>query len=321
MPSQTRSPSASSGSFSGSPFSAGGQNWTNPSAVYASDDSRAYGVVQGAPSKYTKGLIARNFGFSIPTGSVINGIEVVIERQGDENYIRDQHVVIMTGSSSVGGARTSTDYWPVGTDESKTYGGNSDLWDESWTSSDINDYYFGVAISAYQVAGSGDTYARIDHISITVYYTEPTTADLAEFSPTRIDSVSATITDKVQLVEISPSRSDSVAAIRTLIAQTADSSPTRTDAATLHPTWKAQAADSSPAREDAAAATITRHAAIAEASPARTDAGTLHPTWKASAAETSPARSDAATATITRHSEIADASPARTDSATLHPTW
>ena len=72
-------------------------------------------------------------------------------------------------------ADTST-VW-VGDDPNSyvSYGADNDLWDETWSSDDINNANFGVVFSA-DVIKSGapiaNTEAFVDHMRITVYYTE-----------------------------------------------------------------------------------------------------------------------------------------------------
>jgi len=52
------------------------------------------------------------------------------------------------------------------------YGGESDLWDESWTLEDINDPNFGVVISAKATNSTYSYQASVYDIRITVYYTD-----------------------------------------------------------------------------------------------------------------------------------------------------
>ncbi|KKL92508.1 hypothetical protein LCGC14_1884020, partial [marine sediment metagenome] len=62
--------------------------------------------------------------------------------------------------------------WVVGdTDTYIVYGALDNLWGTSWSYSDINNNGFGVELFV-NYTGSFDVDARIDHINITVYYTE-----------------------------------------------------------------------------------------------------------------------------------------------------
>ena len=60
------------------------------------------------------------------------------------------------------------------TDTYKTYGSSSNLWGETWTSDDINGSTFGFVISIVGYQGPTGTAptAQVDHIRITIHYTE-----------------------------------------------------------------------------------------------------------------------------------------------------
>jgi hypothetical protein len=120
--------------------------------------------------------------------------------------IQENSVKIVKGGSITGDEKSTTANLPA-EDEYITYGGDSDLWGETWSASDINDSDFGVGFS---VKGSSDVShylkatnfgfsipegatidgikveieqsywtgplhsagGNVDHIRITVYYTE-----------------------------------------------------------------------------------------------------------------------------------------------------
>ena len=56
------------------------------------------------------------------------------------------------------------------------YGANNDLWSESWEYTDINDVDFGVVLST-TLGFEGQGYAYVDHMRITVYYSEEAPSD------------------------------------------------------------------------------------------------------------------------------------------------
>jgi len=68
-------------------------------------------------------------------------------------------------------AYTASD-WET-TDTIKQYGSSSDLWDETWIIDDINNSNFGIVLSSEVIAFESNGVALVDHIQITVYYTEP----------------------------------------------------------------------------------------------------------------------------------------------------
>lgn len=115
-------------------------------------------------SQYLK---ATNFGFTIPGGSVIEGIVVEIERKGSvANQSEDNRVRIVKAGAIGATDKASAADWPT-SDAYASYGLFNDLWGETWTAAEINASDFGVAISAYALANGTSS---IDHIRITVYY-------------------------------------------------------------------------------------------------------------------------------------------------------
>ncbi len=154
--------------------------WSNPDNAKTSNNTRATALL--ASNVISHYLKATNFSFSIPEGATIDGIVVEIERQqGGGDFvalIEDQEVKIVKADASIGAenkADTATT-WP-GSDTIATYGANNDLWSETWAAANINDSDFGVVLAAEQQAGGfpgATSEARVDHIQITVHYTEVT---------------------------------------------------------------------------------------------------------------------------------------------------
>lgn len=151
---------------------AGIVEWTNVDNAKVEDESVATlpNFISTYVSNYLK---ATNFGFSIPTGATIDGIQVDIKKNyRSTSTIRDEEVKIVKSDGSIGSVNkgeTSTDWPSVLT--YTNYGGSSDLWGENWSASDINDSDFGAVINAdiYLHPAGG----AVDHIRITVYYTTP----------------------------------------------------------------------------------------------------------------------------------------------------
>ncbi|OGH31288.1 MAG: hypothetical protein A3I54_01035 [Candidatus Levybacteria bacterium RIFCSPLOWO2_02_FULL_41_11] len=173
------------GANSGSTFAgniaapSGDVSWSNASNVSASDNSRATVTIasSGDVSNY---LRATGFGFAIPGTATINGVVVSIERSEANTQtatIRDSSLRLVKNNVIVGDnkAATSTN-WPT-SDAAATYGTTSDLWGTTWTAADINNANFGVVLSVGRTSG-GDEQARVDHITITVTYTEAAQPDL-----------------------------------------------------------------------------------------------------------------------------------------------
>lgn len=143
--------------------------WTNPSNATSSNNSHATVSLDQQPSDY---LTASNFGFSIPVGATIDGIVVEFEKRSDQggNIVDDVVQLAKAGvwiGTNKGDAVTQ---WPA-SDAYASYGAINDLWGTTWTVSDINNSGFGARIQATETGVGVDT-AYIDHVRITVYYTE-----------------------------------------------------------------------------------------------------------------------------------------------------
>ena len=128
------------------------------------------------------------FGFSIPVGAVILGIQVTVRRKSSDNSncnnegggsTVDNSVKIVK-ADVIGGTdkKDTSTQWPT-TLTDKVYGGVSDLWGLSWVAADINSINFGVAVSQNN-RGQGTIpvkncvnktmVASIDCVTITVTY-------------------------------------------------------------------------------------------------------------------------------------------------------
>jgi len=140
--------------------------WQDIDKVYVSDG-------QTAGSFYTaEYLIAKNFGFSIPSNATINGITAEIQRResSTNDNCFDSHVYLTKiGDTAVGSNKQNAGEWPTSFAYA-TYGSSSDLWGSSWTYSEVNSSNFGLMINL----SGGVSYCLIDHIRITVTYTTNT---------------------------------------------------------------------------------------------------------------------------------------------------
>lgn len=146
------------------PTAATGAHWTNPSYIYSSNN--AYAIYNRNAQEY---LISSSYGFAIPAGSFINGIEIQIEGHG-----------VTAGQSNIEVALSKNKTSPIGnsvtyilkltTDSTATFGGPSDLWGTTWTVSEINSNNFGIMVRDKDAtAGELD----IDWENIKVFYTDP----------------------------------------------------------------------------------------------------------------------------------------------------
>ena len=156
----------------------GTRTWSNPGNITSSNNSYATATSSGGGNSTTHYLKATNFGFSIPDGATIDGITVEIERKGTKtggagNWVKDSAVRIVKADGSFGSANkgdTSSE-WPT-SDAVVSYGSSSDPWSESWSAAAINDADFGAALSAVFQSPDAPQTASVDHVRITIDYTE-----------------------------------------------------------------------------------------------------------------------------------------------------
>jgi hypothetical protein len=153
---------------------AGAAAWSNPGNV-VSDDGSTASVNSGASTQY---LQATNFGFSIPTGSTINGVVARVQRMTITSITKDLTVQLIIGGTRTGNDKSSGTDWPAtGSFNNADYGSSSDLWGTSLSVSDVNASNFGLAFRAQR--SLGNMYAEVDVIWLDIYYTEPATGQPA----------------------------------------------------------------------------------------------------------------------------------------------
>lgn len=177
--------------------SVGTRTWSNvgsPGNAGASDNAYSQVTTDGGP-KTSQYLKATNFGFSIPAGSTINGIEVNLERKktlGDGDVTHNQARIVKAGTISTS---DKTVTWPT-TEAVQTLGSSSDLWGETWTADDINSSTTGFAVSVNVDDGGGPTAtAFVDHITMTVTYTQSSTS----YKLTNNSSTLSPVNSKIKL--------------------------------------------------------------------------------------------------------------------------
>lgn len=154
-----------SGAF-GSAFG-GTIDWVDISNAFTENNFFAYVNLVGATtSNY---ICLYNFGFSIPTGSTINGIVVEWLRNSNNGLVADNSVRLLINNSYAGDEKSFGSIWPT-TAAYQSFGGAADLWGLTPTVAQINSAFFGACLSA---VSSGSDVAYVDTCRITVYYTPP----------------------------------------------------------------------------------------------------------------------------------------------------
>ena len=151
----------------------GTQAWTNPgNAAVFGGSSATISTNASVTSHYLK---CTNFGFSglIPAGSTIDGIELIVGRNGGVfGTAKDNAVRLVKGGVIGTTDKKSATNWPQSV-AAATYGGVSDLWGDTWTIADIESSGFGAVISATLTYSFFQVQANVDYIQIKVHYSPP----------------------------------------------------------------------------------------------------------------------------------------------------
>jgi hypothetical protein len=142
-------------------------------------DGSAETVLSGTKVR-SRTLLLRKFGFNVPAGARILGVEMTITRASVAGIARDAEINLYSNGKALGDRGTATP-WPSGKFETMTLGGATDSWLDrcsncagltALTPAMLNDEQMGLGISAsIPAASAGDT-ARVESVSAKVYYCE-----------------------------------------------------------------------------------------------------------------------------------------------------
>jgi len=146
--------------------------WSNVGNAKSSDGF--YATVEKSSGTATAHYLkATNFGFSVPGGETIVGIQATVERSestANSGEVTDARVRIVKGGSiKATEDKSVATKWPLA-DTFVPFGGPGDLWGNTWTTPDINNSGFGVAISPVVKGIGGVRKAQVDQIELTVFY-------------------------------------------------------------------------------------------------------------------------------------------------------
>jgi hypothetical protein len=158
-------------------------------------DSGAYGGtlawnVAGLPNRVTApvntsgethGLIAENFGFTIPAAATIEGVIATVTRSGgfavDGSTFADALIGLLPGGAFAGFNRGAVGAWPYTSAGNlpAAYGSPTDLWGVALTPAIINAANFGVVVQAtFNNPSNKDTpNGFVQSVALQVYYTIP----------------------------------------------------------------------------------------------------------------------------------------------------
>ncbi len=156
--------------------SIGSSSWSSASNVTADDGS--YATMHTTSYPYASNyLTSDNYGFNIPDGALIVGVECKIGdiyRVGGTGYVGS--VRLHNNGTDLSGTDGKVGNG-VGTSvATQTYGGASDLWGKTdWTIADVEHADFGFRFVVHENNGSGRPTIYVDYMAMNIYYTLPDT--------------------------------------------------------------------------------------------------------------------------------------------------
>jgi hypothetical protein len=127
-------------------------------------------------------LYASSFGFSIPAGSTILGVEADIERRrtgGATGQARDSIVRLVDDTGTIVGTNDAytASNWPTteawACDAPGCYGGAADLWGTTLSAAEVNDPDFGLVLAVTGSIAGTDRIAEVDRMELRIYYQGP----------------------------------------------------------------------------------------------------------------------------------------------------
>ena len=166
--------------------SIGTEVWNDPENVTSSDDLKA--AVRVNDFNISHYIKATDFGFSIPSDAIIEGVVVEIERRVSSNrsgsIVRDASVKLVKGGV-ISGEDRATGISYINKDINESHGSPSDLWGLALSPADINNEDFGASVAVTKSNSNGtDREARIDNIRLIIYYNVTQGPNATEFNST-----------------------------------------------------------------------------------------------------------------------------------------
>jgi len=144
--------------------------WSNPGNITADDNADA-STLNFDSDEVNYHLRSHSYGFTIPAGATIDGIEVQVEKLNSGGTASDNESRLAKAGAMVGADRSVGGIWPTARTV-VTYGSPTDLWGTTWTPAEINAAGFGFSI---QAAATNVSNVFVDYHRIIVYYTNTTT--------------------------------------------------------------------------------------------------------------------------------------------------
>lgn len=155
-------------------YASGGNGFENNSTGAFADGG---GVASHTNNAAGESHVYYKYGFSIPAGATINGIEVRTDWYLDGNGGTNSLGVELSGDGGL--SWTTTGYKDVTETDKEhvvSFGGSSDTWGRTWSASDFSNDSFRVKVTANTTSSGRDFF--LDWIPVRVYYTPLTTGTL-----------------------------------------------------------------------------------------------------------------------------------------------
>jgi hypothetical protein len=155
------------------------EEWTSLPKATAFDNSYAEAVLGGNKFR-TKTLVVRAFGFQVPKGARVLGVEMSLKRASASGTVTEKDVNLYINGKGFGD-RGGGPPWAKGPSDPVTMGGPTDLWltrcsncagVTELTPEMINDPRMGLGIAAWIPDGGATDTAQVDGVSAKVYYCE-----------------------------------------------------------------------------------------------------------------------------------------------------
>jgi len=182
----------------------GTKPWVNPANAQAQDGVFTVATSPFTDDVFTGQLTLTGFGFSIPSGSTINGVTVSILRKASlttPSLVADSVVRLIKGGT-VSGNDYAAGTWPLVL-TARTYGSGADLWGLALTPADVNASNFGVALTAEMISESQVVTGSVDVVTVTVSYSAavtPTPSPTVTRTPTPTATVTPTPLPRLTVV-------------------------------------------------------------------------------------------------------------------------
>ena len=179
------------GGFSNETLPGSNRSWVAVENANGSDNQYSeFSNLNNSANSYTDYILINKFLLDVPMDAIITGIEINVERSDPNQHTADYSVKILKYGIVSGDEKATGAPYPD-SDSYFTYGGAGDLWGEAWTPDMINDNGFGIAIAAARIDGhTGQTDGRIDDVTITIFFDQPSTlpVSLINFSAKKNNS-------------------------------------------------------------------------------------------------------------------------------------